>query len=111
MNNKHELIRWLENNIPLRYASIHRHFRRGSSLEFLGGFKQIPPGNNPGWIFWLKDKYILAIISYQLELRFCMLDKIPWQYYENSNRPLYRGDFPEKYKKLKNRAVNENQNL
>lgn len=79
-------------------------------VEFLGGFKQIPPWNSPGWIMKLTSKfktvYLVAVISQQQEfIIMCrIIDVIPWHHWDGdkSSNPLYQGDRPEEYRRMKN---------
>lgn len=79
---------------------------RAGHVEFLGGFTQLPPYSNAGWLCRVRSKHgriwLLAIlvdeIKHTLESR--LLEEIPWKYWAgdgHAERTLYGGDNPITY--------------
>lgn len=106
-----DVINWAEKNFPVTHKSIHRAFREGS-IEFLGGFSQIGAGHNPGWIIKVTSRfhviYYIAVLSCScgMLIRYDTVENIPWEYWDGdrTDNPLYQGDNPEEYRRLKNEA-------
>lgn len=107
-----DVINWAEKNLPATYKSVHRAFREGS-IEFLGGFSQIGAGHNPGWIIKVISKfniihYIAIFCRGKMLLPWSgIIYDVPWKHWDGdkSNNPLYLGDFPKRYKELKNKEI------
>ena len=102
------IILWLENNCPRK--AITRALYEGT-VEFYGGFNPVPPTKHPGWIMRVTSAhgriYYVAVICYDRRYGIRILRDVPWdKWYGTDSRdkfgpPLYRGDHPEEYKKLK----------
>jgi len=104
---KENMVDWLINNCPR--PAIVRALEQGR-VEFLGGFKLIPPSTLPGWILQVNSIYgkcwniaVLANdIKHIYEIR--IMKSVPWKNWigTNSHNKLFCGDNPETYKELKN---------
>lgn len=108
INNRRQLLEWLDPHIPIQYRSVARSVREGS-IEFLGGFNHIPPSNRPGWIVRSRSKfrryhYVAVIPQFMKLCHIIILDKIPWQYWNQSDseNSFYAGDRPDLYRRLRN---------
>jgi len=106
---RHDIIEWAMGHLPKQYRSIIRSFEEGS-VEFLGGFKM--PPFRPGWIIKTTSKYkkIYYLFINQDTIGkpiLLIMDRIEWQYWDGdkTDNPLYRGDFPDEYRRLKNEAA------
>jgi len=106
---RNNLLEWLERNAP--YPCIKRALLEGK-VEVLGGFKQVPPSVRPGWIVKITSKfnriwYVAVKIQPQEKYKTYVLEKVPWKFWigDESNNPLYQGDLSEKYKRLKNKEL------
>lgn len=103
IRNRNELIEWLEENIPIK--AIVRALLEGEH-EVLGAFREIPPGNEPGWIVKItsahRKVWYVVIQGDRVKHRYTLrcIDSPPWQYWvgDQSDNPMYRGDFLETYK-------------
>lgn len=101
---KENIIDWLIDNCPR--PAIVRALECGI-VEFLGGFKPIPPSTLPGWILKVTSihdrKWNVAIlangIKHIYEIR--IIKSVPWKNYCGGKLSLYQGDNPEKYKGLR----------
>ncbi len=103
------MIDWLIENCPRK--AIVRALECGK-IEFLGGFRPIPPSDLPGWILMITSVYdktwnvaVLAnSVLHRYEIR--IIQNIPWgnwvgtdDFYNDRFRiPLFSGDHPGKYK-------------
>lgn len=111
LRSKEDIIDWLMDNCPR--PAIERALVDGR-VEFLGGFKPIPPSTLPGWILKvtsLHDKqWNVAVLANDIkhcyEIRIIIF--IPWKnwvgtYSWNGEfRPdLFSGDNPKLYKELR----------
>lgn len=110
---KDNVIDWLIDNCPR--PAIERALIDGR-IEFLGGFKPIPPSTLPGWILIVTSVYntqwniaILANdIKHIYEIR--IIKYVPWKNWVGTNFwnndsfriKLFSGDNPKKYKELRN---------
>jgi len=105
---RNNLIKFLEENTSGRYLRALQNHN-----ENLGAFEQVLSSIDPGWIVRVTSKrgdiYYLAITLWVKSkifpgYRICILKKIPWKRWvgDKSENSLYRGDFPEKYKELRN---------
>jgi len=108
---RNDLIKWLEDNATC--PAIKRALIYGSN-ENLGGFGKII-GNAPGWIVKVtgkKQEWIVGIfpntnlllIKSDITYSCYILNKVPWRCWEGdkSKNSLYQGDYPERYKELRN---------
>lgn len=110
---KDQIIDWLMDNCPR--PAIARALDYGK-VEFLGGFKPIPPSALPGWILKVTSiygrKWIIAILANDIkhiyEIR--IMKTVPWKNWvgidrlfnhKNFRDTLFSGDHPELYKELK----------
>lgn len=106
--NKNHILLWLENNCPRK--AICRALREGE-VEFMGGFDPIPPTSSPGWITRVTSVHdriwYVAVICHDHRYGIRILGDIPWGNWHGTDSrgtfspPLYRGDDPEEYLKLR----------
>ena len=94
---------------------VEKHCKRGAivralqegTVEFCGGFSQIPPRNKPGWIVRVTSRFDrvwnVAVMA-EKTLPITVVGKIPWGNWvgEHNRNELYRGDNPDEYIGLKN---------
>lgn len=105
---REDVIDRAEEHLSSAYRSIARTFEEGC-VEFLGGFSSIIKGY-PGWIIRLyhpeyKKIYYVAVVQFSFkEPAVIVLNAVKWENWNgnNSDNPLYQGDDPEKYRRLKN---------
>jgi len=104
-----DMIEWLIANCPR--PSIVRALK-ANKVEFLGGFKQIPPSNLPGWIFKVtlesgKIRYVCILcndLEHKYEIR--LVKYVPWENWNGSRHgiilefSLNNGDNTLLYKRL-----------
>lgn len=100
-----QLINFLEQNVTDRV--LQNALNRGR-VEFCGGFNPLV-GSFPGWVVSVTS-YRGTIYNFGIientntgKLRWFRLAKIPWKNWDGdrSEDKLYQGDFPEKYRRLK----------
>ena len=110
---RNDMIKWLIANCP-RPAIVRA--LEANRVEFLGGFKLIPPSNLPGWIFKIttlggkiKNVVILANdLKLKYEIR--IVKRVPWENWAGDFCGLiipgriHNGDKPLQYKELWNDA-------
>ena len=105
---KNDMLEWLIANCP-RPAIVRT--LKADKVEFLGGFKSIPPSNLPGWIFKVKEKNVVILANdakQKYEIR--IAKHVPWKSWAGDFCGLiipgriHNGDNPEKYKELWNAA-------
>lgn len=105
-----DLILWIDANC--KHRSICRSLWNGR-VELLGGFTQIPPGTDPGWVVRVTTPnnkvWIVAVVQNHINgnLASWVLDEIPWKYYagkKHGDKSLYNGDFPCTYYSMKEKA-------
>lgn len=101
------LIEFLEENAFGRYLRALQNYN-----ENLGAFSRIFNSHAPGWIVKVTSKYgdiyYLAAIKESFCSVFAVLYKqISWKYWigDKSENPLYQGDYPEKYKLLRDKEI------
>lgn len=101
------LINYILDSSPRR--SIRRAILEGT-VEYLGGFSEIPPGTDPGWILRVNSPitgkhWNVAVIAvgHSTNYRLQLVDKVRWEFWVGycGNAELYRGDNPDKYVKLR----------
>ncbi len=92
---------------------VHSTARRAiaeGSIEWLGGFKHIPPGNGPGWILRARSRfgntfYVALLLSARKKFTLVtgIVFSVPWKYWDGgeSKDTLYCGDRPHLYRRLK----------
>lgn len=80
-------------------------------VEFLGGFSEIPPQAQPGWIVRvtsIHDRvWLLGVVPDKVRLTFhiYLLKKIPWETWTDpTGDSLYDGDHPDEYAQLRRLA-------
>lgn len=114
IHNRNQLIEWLEDNSPTR--STQRAVRDGV-IELLGLFTPAPGSSNPGFVIYT----ISPITKKGWYIGVRQREKVPYNYYSwiiekmswknwagnKYENPLCRGDFPGKYKKLKENEKNK----
>lgn len=108
--NKNHILMWLEKNCSRK--AICRALQEGK-IEFLGGFKPIPPTSYPGWIVQVTSVFgkvwCIAVIAYQDRYGIRVLEDVPWNKWVGStakNRTiLMNGDHPEKYWELRHEIL------
>lgn len=105
-----QIIDWLIDNCPR--PAIVRALDYGQ-VEFLGGFKLIPPSALPGWILKVTSlynkKWNVAVLANDKEHRYeiRIIKSIPWKnwvgiFYASIFRvKLFSGDNPKLYKELR----------
>jgi len=108
-----QIIDWLIDNC-LRPAIVRSLI--DSKVEFLGGFKPIPPSVLPGWILKIislhNKKWIVAVLANDIkhiyEIR--IIKSVPWKNWLGTDSftnhrtfriKLFSGDRPELYKELR----------
>ena len=101
---KSQLLSWLDSNAPR--PCIKRAMEDGQ-IELLGAFDPAPGSKCPGWIVRVVTQFQTVwnvVVTYNKErkLRCYTVDKIYWCDYKGGNSSLYSGDYPERYKELKN---------
>lgn len=115
IENRQQLITWLEDNAP---PSTLRAVR-DSQVELLGLFDPIPTSSNPGWILivtsMITKRTWNVVVSMQLKKPFYytwMIEKVPWGSWigDVMDNPLHHGDRPKKYygemaKEVKNESM------
>jgi len=72
-----DMIEWLIANCPR--PGIVRALQN-NKVEFLGGFRPIPPSDLPGWIFKIKDKNVCILANdkkHKYEIR--IVKRVPWE--------------------------------
>lgn len=100
-----QIVEYAEAHVPSRACA--RAFTTGS-VEFLGGFYSIPPGDRPGWILRVtschKRIWYLAVavdeIKHGYAVYFLEGHRVPWRQWaslwpEQPWGPLFDGDNPE----------------
>jgi len=108
---------WLEKNCSRK--AICRALQEGQ-IEFLGGFKPIPPTDYPGWIVQVTSvfgkSWYVAVIAYCDRYGIRILKDVPWQNWVGTTldiefrAQLYSGDHPKEYLELR-RIWNENKHM
>ena len=78
------------------------------TVEFLGGFDKIPPGELPGWIIRVTSEHnrvwLMGVVPDKVRPTFTLvqLTKIPWEHWTDpTGDPLYDGDKPHEYAQLR----------
>jgi len=110
LTNRYQLLNYLDEHAPTR--SIKRALQEGG-VEFLGGFRYIPPIHRPGWITKVTSRFGKTwnvVVTIPIDFRafnIAIIKEIPWEYWDgdDSINPLYQGDYPEKYKNEKMAAI------
>lgn len=107
-----DFILWVMANTPRR--DIARFISDGV-VEVLGGFDQIPPSTNPGWMLRVtsknKKEYNIAVTMDEKNrwLTVWIATDIPWAYYngklDRGTWFIYDGDKPFEYLLKKVRAI------
>lgn len=107
---KNDLLKWVEDNAP--FGAI-KTAMLGGRIELLGAFTCIPGSSNPGWIVRITSKraqtrWLVAVTVNDLKQKIYAFTlgsmDAPWEYYRGGATPLYAGDNPELYERLKNEA-------
>jgi hypothetical protein len=107
-----DLVEYLVHHSPR--PAISRAIAEGRPIEFLGGFSLIPPSKMPGWIVKVTSRFgrefFIALRTHKLwkqELFVEIITKVPWKYWDGDKAkiPLYQGDIPEEYRRLKNESA------
>ena len=105
--NRDSAIAYIE--LCLFHTTAKRAVSEGS-VEWLGGFQHIPPGNMPGWILratsrFKKVWYISLTVSKRdsHKLIVTVIPEVPWKYWDGDKTDvkLYCGDRPRLYGRLK----------
>lgn len=107
MHSRSHFLRWLDNNIPRQYLAAKRALVNGA--ELLGGFYEIPPSPNPGWIVKTTSShgkvFLIAITVAKniVKPSIWMTSSVPWKFWagDQAKNTVYVGDNPELYGKLK----------
>jgi len=99
-----DFILWVAEHAPR--PSISQSILDGN-VEVLGGYTQIPPSINPGWIIrtisYHKKTYNIAVTLDKVKriLHTWLVDEIPWEFYNGKIKRgfycIYDGDEPRKY--------------
>ena len=107
-----DFILWVMANSPRR--DIARFINDGK-VEVLGGFDEIPPSTNPGWILRVTSKnnkeYNIAVTMDEKHrwLHIWVASEISWEYYNGKPHLgfwyVYDGDKPLDYLLKKVRAI------
>lgn len=103
------IVSWLEKTCSRK--AIVRALSEGQ-VEFFGGFSLIPPTTQPGWIIRVTSVYgktwYVAVIAHRDHYGIRILRDVPWGNWIGENSwgdafkvHLFSGDYPGKYKKLK----------
>lgn len=108
---RNHLIKFLEDNAPTRtiFRALLNH------NENLGGFSRIFSPGSPGWIVEVITKFNnvwhIAVIKDQITdmLYVYIIKNVPWKFWigDQSKNPLYCGDYPEKYKELMEKEIED----
>ena len=122
-HNRQHLFQWLNDNLTnLTDRVLHNLLQGGGQTELLGGFDPLPGSKGPGWIVKLTSyrtgqTYYVCIgvseLTGQPRWWRTEAEKVCWQDWggEKSKNPLYRGDDPERYRRLKNEETTKTKKL
>ncbi len=114
---RNDLIKFIEDHPPspgILRALMYRN-------DNLGGFRKLPVGQTGGWIVDvttpIKQNHHRIVVQpddrttpgYRIWI---LLDPIPWEHYngDQSKNELYQGDYPERFKELKENAKKKRPN-
>lgn len=96
-----ELIEYARRHVSR--LTVQRAFLTGT-VESLGGFSRIPPGDRPGWILRVTTRFgrehLIAVIALPLNFSVSEIDQVPWAYWDGKlgrSPTVYEGDHPEVY--------------
>jgi len=106
-HNKQHLFQWLTDNLSDRV--LQNLLQGGGQAELLGGFSPLPGSTKPGWIVALtsyrtgKVYYVCVGVSEAGKAHWWRAKGVQWENWDGGGaiKTLYRGDDPEKYKRLK----------
>ena len=121
LRTRNEIMEWLEKHPP--NPTVARALQDGET-ELLGVFRHIPPHGSMGWIVNVTTRHgatwHIAITPDRFGADFYCHDtsRVCWQHWMGdvehgelpavtSGRPLYAGDNPEKYRRLKDAETKE----
>lgn len=114
---RHDVIDWAAVHIPKSYRTVARSLEEGQ-VEFLGGFKCfscMTLSRMSGWMIKVTSKfnkiyYIFVYIDLAMQLRLSIMDTLNWKSWDGdkTDNPLYQGDHPEEYRRLKDEATDKN---
>ena len=107
IRNKNDLLAWLEKNAPRK--AIANAMLEGK-VELFGFFNPVPKnhGMGMGWIIKITSKrgmfWNIAVSISKFKPKYCAytIEAVLWKNYAGGNTPLFAGDNPEVYRKLKN---------
>lgn len=89
----------------VRRRSIIRAMNEGK-VEHLGGFTYLPILHDAGWVCRVTSTYGRTwIIAGTSMSKITILQAVPWRFWAGNKaiNPLYSGDNPEEYKKIRHR--------
>lgn len=69
--------------------------------ELLGGFSNLPASNHSGYILRIKHKRTW-LIGIRPTGKMNLIKDVPWRLWQGGNNPLYCGDRPQIYQRIKN---------
>jgi len=107
IRNRNDLFKILETDPPR--PAIGAALVTGST-ELLGGFKRVPPSNNPAWIVTVTSKrgtvwnVVLTVHEHPPRVSTWTVQRIPWEHWvgkTDRNPGIYDGDHPIRYAKRK----------
>ncbi len=105
IRNKNDLLAWLEQNAPRKAIA---NAMIDGNIELLGFFNLTPGSTNHGWIIRVTSKrkltWNVAIVVniYTHNYFTYTIKEVHWENYIGGDIPLFAGDNPEIYKRLKN---------
>lgn len=112
MFTRQHLIQWLVDNVTDR---ILQNALNGGKVESFGWFNSLPYINTPGFIVsvtsYRQSTYLIAVGFKEITgvpfwFRIEGLNNVTWSNWKGGTDKLHQGDFPEKYRRLKDDTRN-----
>ncbi len=110
IRNRNDLFKILEERSPS--PAINAALDTGG-IELLGGFKRVPPSDNPAWIVVITSRrktvwnVVLTIHEHSARVSTWIVQRIPWEHWvgkTDRDPGIYDGDNPIEYEKRKQKA-------
>lgn len=102
-----DLLEFIRDHAPS--SAVRRAVDEGSN-ESLGAFAALPPHTSPGFIVTITSKHgktwpvCVLVNEHQHRHEVYILDAIPWSLWDGGVLPLYCGDDPYHYRRMRDRA-------